>query len=101
MTTQLKYGEKVTIQVRSPQFQLDKTKLQVTMYSPPFTTHGISMNQRLVQLGIVDVNRNVFPGIHNIVATGPPSGNIAPPGYYMLFVNFNGVPSVAVWVQIK
>ncbi|GLT30436.1 hypothetical protein SLA2020_052350 [Shorea laevis] len=101
MTTQLKYGEKVMIQVRSPQFQLDKTKLQVTMYSPPFTTHGISINQRLVQLGIVDVNRNVFPGIHNIVATEPPSGNIAPPGYYMLFVNFNGVPSVAVWVQIK
>ncbi|GLT48543.1 hypothetical protein SLA2020_221620 [Shorea laevis] len=101
MTTQLKYGEKVMIQVRSPQFQLDKTKLQVTMYSPPFTTHGISMNQRLVQLGIVDVNSNVFLGIHNIVATGPPSGNIAPPGYYMLFVNFNGVPSVAVWVQIR
>src|SRR5213075_1979394 len=32
---------------------------------------------------------------------GPPSGNIAPPGYYMLFVlNSAGVPSVARFVFV-
>ncbi|MDD4995811.1 MAG: Ig-like domain-containing protein [Patescibacteria group bacterium] len=32
----------------------------------------------------------------------PPSGNVAPPGYYMLFIlNGNGVPSVARFVKIS
>ena len=34
--------------------------------------------------------------------TGPPNGNIAPPGYYMLFlINNAGVPSVAKFVQVS
>ena len=33
--------------------------------------------------------------------TAPPNGNIAPPGYYMLFlVNSSGVPSVAKFIQL-
>ncbi|GLT98543.1 hypothetical protein SLE2022_160430 [Rubroshorea leprosula] len=99
-TTSMKYGNEVTVQVSTPLDELDKSKIQVTMYAPAFTTHGISMNQRLVQLGVVEITNDVA-GTYNIVATGPPSGNIAPPGYYMLFVVHKGVPSVAVWVQIK
>ena len=39
-------------------------------------------------------------GVLNV--TGPPNGNIAPPGYYMLFLlNSSGVPSVARFVQIS
>ena len=34
--------------------------------------------------------------------TGPPNSNIAPPGYYMLFlVNKAGTPSLASWVQVS
>ena len=34
--------------------------------------------------------------------TAPFNGNLAPPGYYMLFIlNTNGVPSVAAFVQIQ
>ena len=34
--------------------------------------------------------------------TAPPNGNIAPPGYYMLFIlNAAGVPSVARFVQLS
>ena len=33
--------------------------------------------------------------------TAPPNGNVAPPGYYMLFVlNSTGVPSVAAFVRL-
>lgn len=97
----LSYGNKFTVNVRSQEAGLDKTLVKVTMFAPAFTTHGISMNQRLAMLGIVEVNNNVLPGTHSIVAMAPPSGKIAPPGYYLLFVVYKEVPSVAMWVQIK
>lgn len=97
---QIKYGQKFTVQIRAAK-NIDEKKLQVAIYYPAFTTHGISMNQRLVQVGIVQVVKNVAPKIHNIVYQAPINGNIAPPGYYMMFVNYNGVPCQrAMWVQL-
>ncbi|XP_039018389.1 aldehyde oxidase GLOX1-like [Hibiscus syriacus] len=58
---------------------IDHTKLQVTIYSPLFTTHGISMNRRLIQLGIEEFNNR------KIVLQAPMNGNIALPRYYMLY----------------
>jgi hypothetical protein len=58
-------------------------------------THAFNMDQRLV--GLVS---SAGSGVLNV--TGPPSGNIAPPGYYMLFlINKAGVPSVANFVQVS
>src|ERR1700692_4470148 len=58
-------------------------------------THAFNMDQRLV--GLVS---SAGSGVLNV--TGPPSGNIAPPGYYMLFlINNAGVPSVAKFVQLS
>jgi len=57
-------------------------------------THAFNMEQRLVGLSFTAAS-----GVLNI--TGPPNGNIAPPGYYMIFlINTSGVPSVAKFVQI-
>jgi hypothetical protein len=57
-------------------------------------THAFNMDQRLVGLSFT-----AGSGVLNI--TGPPNGNIAPPGYYMIFlINTSGVPSVAKFVQI-
>ena len=57
-------------------------------------THAFNMDQRLVGLSFT-----AGSGVLNI--TGPPNSNIAPPGYYMLFlVNSSGVPSVARFVQL-
>ncbi|XVE70464.1 hypothetical protein DITRI_Ditri10aG0074400 [Diplodiscus trichospermus] len=96
----INYGNRFAVQIRTDK-DLDKQKLQVTIYYPAFTTHGISMNQRLVQLGIVQVIKNVASKTHNIILQAPINGNIAPPGYYMLFVNYNGVPCRrAMWVQL-
>jgi hypothetical protein len=39
-----------------------------------------------------------FAGGIDLVA--PPKRGVAPPGYYMLFVLHQGVPSVARWVQL-
>jgi len=57
-------------------------------------THAFDMEQRLVGLSFT-----AGSGVLNV--TAPPNGNIAPQGYYMLFlVNTAGVPSVAQFVQL-
>ncbi|KAK2645618.1 hypothetical protein Ddye_020813 [Dipteronia dyeriana] len=66
------------------------TSNKVTMFAPAFTTHGIYMNQRLLMLGTVEVINNVWPGIHSIIAAAPPSGKVAPPRYYLLYVVYKG-----------
>jgi len=48
----------------------------------------------------VDKLVGITTDIGNVTVTGNP--NIAPPGWYMLFVvNANGVPSVATWVHVN
>ena len=59
------------------------------------TTHAFNMDQRLVGLSFT-------VGSGALAVTGPPNGNIAPPGYYMLFLlNSSGVPSIAQFVQVS
>uniref|UniRef100_A0A6N2KNI2 Galactose oxidase-like Early set domain-containing protein n=1 Tax=Salix viminalis TaxID=40686 RepID=A0A6N2KNI2_SALVM len=96
------YNSLFRLQFRSTALKIEKEDIKVTMYAPSFTTHGVAMNQRLIDLGLEDViTEMAFPWIHTIKAVSPPSGRVAPPGYYMLFVVHQGVPSVATWVQIK
>jgi len=58
-------------------------------------THAFDMDQRLVGLSFTHGS-----GVLNV--TGPPNGNIAPPGYYMIFLlNTSHVPSVAKFVQVS
>jgi hypothetical protein len=58
-------------------------------------THAFDMDQRYVGLSFT-------AGSGGLTVTGPPNSNIAPPGYYMLFlVNTAGTPSIASWVQVS
>jgi hypothetical protein len=58
-------------------------------------THAFDMDQRMVSLAFTK-------GTGTLTVTAPPNPNIAPPGYYMLFiVDANGVPSVAPFVQVS
>jgi hypothetical protein len=57
-------------------------------------THGVDQGQRYVPLKFSASGTT-------LTVTGPPTGGVAPPGYYMLFiVDANGVPSVAKMVQV-
>ncbi len=57
-------------------------------------THAFGMDQREVGLSFT-------VGSGALTVTAPPNGNIAPPGYYMLFLLSNsGVPSQATFLQI-
>lgn len=69
---------------------------RAVLMAPAATTHGYDMNQRHVELQVSSTIKGV--GI-NVVA--PPNANVAPPGYYMLFLlNKQGVPSVSRWVRL-
>ncbi|XP_059634939.1 putative aldehyde oxidase Art an 7 [Cornus florida] len=91
----LKYGQQFRIKVKLvPEIGISQTNVKVVLYAPPFTTHGYSMNQRMIVLNTLKITDA------NIQAVAPPSGKIAPPGYYILWAVHRGLPSSGIWVQI-
>ncbi len=105
----LTYGQ--TIQIQTPQ----AGNIQwVSLIRATATTHSCNTEQRLVDLEINNFTDNTLtatllanesntmlpPILQN--AAQSVARNIAPPGWYMLFiVDGNGVPSVASWVQLN
>jgi hypothetical protein len=70
----------------------------VALLKPGSVTHSFDMDQRYVGLSFTVSQAG---GSSGLTVTGPPNSNIAPPGYYMLFlINSTGVPSVASFVQV-
>ena len=58
-------------------------------------THAFDQNQRFLQLPFTTVS-----GALNVQA--PANANLAPPGYYMLFIlDTQGVPSVAAILKLQ
>ncbi|KAL0798017.1 hypothetical protein Bca101_053191 [Brassica carinata] len=77
-----------------------KRPVKVTMVFPSFTTHSFSMNQRLLVLDNVKFKRSKATNYEVQVRT-PRSANIAPPGYYMMFVVNQNIPSEGIWVRLR
>src|ERR1700736_1174273 len=88
--TQWRYGQTVTIS--SP----DAGHLQwASLIRPGSTTHSFNTSQRLVDLPIT------VQAAGSVQVTVPAEPNLAPPGWYMLFLtDNNAVPSVARWVHL-
>jgi hypothetical protein len=84
------YGSNFTIE--TPDFANISSAVLVRNGS---STHSFDFEQRLIQL-------SVTTAAGSLTATAPPTGFIAPPGYYMLFLlNQSGVPSVAKMVRLS
>jgi hypothetical protein len=65
-------------------------------------THATDMEQRLVGLCGPAPQSACGPGGGTLTLTTPPNGNIAPPGFYMLFLlDTTGVPSMAQFIQLS
>ncbi|CAH8391024.1 unnamed protein product [Eruca vesicaria subsp. sativa] len=86
-----------------------KGPIKVTMVFPSFTTHSFSMNQRLLVLDNVRVKR-IGSGLRGLFGKSkdyevqvrtPRSAIIAPPGYYMMFVVNENIPSEGIWVRLQ
>jgi hypothetical protein len=85
----IRYG--MRFQVRTPDAADIKS---VVLIRAGAVTHAFDMDQRLVGLAFT-------AGAGLLSATAPVNGNLAPPGYYLLFIlNSKGVPSIARFVQL-
>lgn len=74
-----------------------KLARRAVLVAPGATTHATDMSQRVVRLKLA--GRHGHRGI-DVIA--PPSPNVAPPGFYMLFtLSSDGVPSKAAWIQLR
>nr|KYP44829.1 Galactose oxidase [Cajanus cajan] len=96
--TKVKYGEalKVRFQVKG---SLARGAVSVTMVAPPFTTHSFAMNQRVLVLEAQDL-REVAKWTYEVGVTAAGSAVLAPPGFYLLFVVHQEIPSHGIWVRM-
>jgi hypothetical protein len=76
--------------------QTDATDIQsVALIRAGSDTHAFDFDQRMISLDFTSA-------AGALVINTPPNANIAPPGYYMLFiVNKAGTPSIARFVQLS
>ena len=87
--TNVIYGQLFTVN-----FSVTTSIDRVVMVRQSAVTHSIHMDLRMVALNITSATA----GIAHL--TAPPDATIAPPGYYMLFIMYLGVPAVASWVHV-
>jgi hypothetical protein len=85
-------GYGATFQVATPD---GNSISSVVLVRAGAVTHSIDMDQRLVGMSFSNQGTT-------LTVTSPPNANIAPPGYYLLFLlNRKGVPSVASFVHLS
>jgi Concanavalin A-like lectin/glucanases superfamily/Domain of unknown function (DUF1929)/Bacterial Ig domain/Glucodextranase, domain B len=87
---QIGYGQTITVQTP------DASGIaKVSLIKMGAVTHAFDQDQRYVPLSFT-------AGSGSLSVQTPANGNLAPPGHYMLFiVDTNGVPSVAVTLNIQ
>ncbi|XP_057722045.1 aldehyde oxidase GLOX1-like [Arachis stenosperma] len=96
---QLIYGQMLRVQFQV-EAMLAQDLVYVTMLAPPFNTHSFSMNQRLLVLEKINVTKVFGASTYEIEVTTPKSPILAPPGFYIIFVVHQQIPSEGIWVQI-
>jgi hypothetical protein len=85
----ISYGASFTVQTPNA-----SSIASVVLMKDGAVTHAFDMDQRMVGMSFT-------AGSGSLTVTAPPNSNIAPPGYYMLFLlNSSGVPSLASFVQV-
>jgi FtsP/CotA-like multicopper oxidase with cupredoxin domain len=91
--TETSYGQ--LIEIETPQADAIKW---AQLIRPMAVTHSCDNEQRLVDLPI-DRRRR---GFCRLALRIPKQPNLAPPGWYMLFItDHNGVPSQAQWIHLR
>ncbi|CAN1827625.1 Aldehyde oxidase GLOX1 [Linum perenne] len=94
-TNKLGFNKKITVQFKLQ--QQEKAVLQenfkVTMYVPAFTTHSVSMNMRLLDLGLEAVKPN-GPGVYTIDVWTPPTYPLLLPPAAFFITNAPSISSI-------
>ncbi|KAF1870985.1 hypothetical protein Lal_00020719 [Lupinus albus] len=79
---------------------INNNKIEFSAYAPPFTTHGLSMNQRMLKLRCKRMMKISGEWV-SAVLEAPPSPHVAPAGYYLITVVNGGIPSMSEWIQFR
>ncbi|MBA0565798.1 hypothetical protein Golob_010655 [Gossypium lobatum] len=95
----IRYNKRTNIQVVITG-KVAENLVSATMLAPAFNTHSFSMNQRLLVLGNDKVT-TCGNSAYNIEVTTPSTHNLAPPGFYLLFVVHQNIPSQGIWVKLR
>ena len=86
----IRYGESFSVNLTST---TASNRLALIRFSS--VTHSVNFDQRYVRLADLTTGSGAY------TVNAPATPNLAPPGYYMLFViDQNGVPSVSATVQV-
>ncbi len=86
----IRYGESFNVSFTSA-----TTNNRVALIRFSCMTHSVNMDQRYVRIADLTNGGGTFS------VPAPATSNLAPPGYYMLYViDQNGVPSVSATVQV-
>jgi hypothetical protein len=87
---QVHYGQSFTVETP------DASRIsKVSFVRMGSVTHNVDMDQRFMNLPVT-------AGSDSVTITGPANSNLAPPGYYMVFLlDAQGVPSMGQIVQLE
>ena len=86
------FGYGTRVYVHTPQ---SDTISRIGMLRAGSVTHAFNSDQRYIGL------RFTHGGGDRLIVAPPPDGNIAPPGFYLLFlIDVNGIPSEGKFIQI-
>ncbi|KAL3893899.1 MAG: hypothetical protein SGCHY_005577, partial [Lobulomycetales sp.] len=117
--TEIQYGQVLTLRIKRKASTADTSKLRIMVVNSGFTTHAQNSHQRLVILEYELLHGGLCPDqectgdsclrdqlatqascYQEFTVTTPPRAALAPPGWYLLFVVDDKVPSEGQWMQL-
>lgn len=90
------HGQNIALTATIPSGSLARVK--AVLHTNGFVTHSTHQGQRLVELNLVA--RRIAGTRFSVTVQAPPTAEILPPGWYMLFLLDGPTPSVAIWVRV-
>lgn len=96
-TREIEYGSQFIVHFFVLNLHMENLKFH--LYAPPFNTHSMSMNQRMLSLACTEIVPSFLIGNYYVSLTAPPTAIVAPSGYYLLTVVNGGIPSKAEWIH--
>ncbi|PCH37880.1 hypothetical protein WOLCODRAFT_96037 [Wolfiporia cocos MD-104 SS10] len=94
LPTMLGFGENIQLDVNIPASS-GSPDVRVALMDLGFVTHAVHANSRLVYLAAA-----LSEDQRTLTITGPPNGNVYPPGPGWLYVVVNDVPSVGIKMMV-
>ncbi|CCM00010.1 uncharacterized protein FIBRA_02035 [Fibroporia radiculosa] len=92
---QLNFGQSIQVNVQLPSSTNDDDVVKVALMDLGFVTHTVHANSRLVYLA-----STLSDDKQILMITGPPSGNVYPPGPGWLYIVVNDIPSIGFKVMV-